>query len=151
MLPPHRYLLRMPPSAAADVQGGQSCALPPMHSDASAKVCLLCKFGFQTIKCAHDNDDVDGVDDDDDDDDVDDDDEAHPNLAQRLIITCSELTAPCRSNREHMIKCIKSSSRCKFMPGFPAHDRLIANVRGGSLAEKWLLVVEAWTGNLGPI
>ena len=66
----------MPPSAAADVQGDQSCALPPMHSDAaSAKVCLLCKLGFQTIKCAHDNDDVDDDDDDDDDVDVDDDDD----------------------------------------------------------------------------
>jgi hypothetical protein len=118
----------VPPSAAADVQGDKSCVLPPMHSDAaSAKVCLICKFGFQTIKCAHDNDDVDVVD--------------EPVLSSQPLAGATKSTCSSASNRHH------GASSCL---GFRRTTVSLPMYRGAPLKRSgnvllWTILIDAWT------
>lgn len=51
---------------------------------------------------------------------------------------CSHCTA-------HLNEALKSSARCRYLPGFPPHDMLLINISGSSLAERWDKYVKAHT------
>lgn len=45
----------------------------------------------------------------------------------------------------HLNEALKSSARCRYLPGFPPHDMLLINIHGSSLAEKWHKYVKVHT------
>ena len=80
------------------------------------KQCPLCMFEFEHKRSGH--------------------------LPHRVTYPHSHVRSHCTA---HLNEALKSSSRCRYLPGFPPHDMLLINISGTSLAERWDKYVKAHT------